>query len=158
MSGSSPQGGPGKEKRFLVAERRRQAIAMRCAGATWQDVADALDYSSRQAAHKDISTAFEQERKQMSEGLEELRQLELARLDTLIAKATEILVADHPYLFGGEVVPGVSNSGPVLAAVDKLKALSESRRKLLGLDAQPEQGGGGTVQFYVNGVDMGKLA
>lgn len=158
MSGSSAQGGPGKAKRLLVAQRRTEAVKMRCAGRTWQQIADDLEYGSAAAACKDIGRAFEQERKTQREGLDDLRALELARLDTLIAKATEILEADHPYLFGGEIVPDVTNTGPALAAIDRITKLSESRRKLLGLDAQPEAGGGGSVAVYVNGVDMSKLS
>src|SRR4029078_1889290 len=65
----------------------------------------------------------------------EYRAMELARLDTLALAAANVLSATHPYVSGGKVLKDVTDDGPRLAAIDRLLRISESRRKLLGLDA-----------------------
>lgn len=49
------------------------------------------------------------------------------------------------------------DSGPILAAIDRLNKIAERRAKLLGLDA-PTKAEVTTYDYTVNGVDTGKLA
>lgn len=159
---------PTRSGRVLVAERRARAVAMRVAGTPWAAIASALGYSGPAAACKDVSRALEASRRALGLAADELRELELARLDVAHQAAQEVLQARHLAHSGGKVVRDVDSSGnevtltdhgPVLAAIDRVVKVSESRRKLLGLDA-PERirsESTSTVRFVVEGVDMEDL-
>lgn len=69
------------------------------------------------------------------EAVADLRRVELERMDLLVAKAFDILEASHPYVSQGKVFYDLEDDGPKLQAIRELRQLSESRRKLLGLDA-----------------------
>lgn len=61
-----------------IEKRRNEAINLLAAGHTYQRIADSLGYSSRANAYNDIKTAL---LKQQHHAVEELRALELERLD-----------------------------------------------------------------------------
>lgn len=61
--------------------RQRQGIALRAAGATWQDIADALDYASASSARSSVMGALSD---QLHEAGAELVQLQYERLNTLL--------------------------------------------------------------------------
>lgn len=63
------------------AERRKQAIALRLAGYTWEQIANQVGYGSKQAAQKDVSKALANESETGDENLS------LARMDVLYRKA-----------------------------------------------------------------------
>lgn len=69
--------------RARTAERRRQCLQLRIAGATWDRIAEQLDYASRAAACKDFLRAMEATQAAVTENATLLRQLELARLDAV---------------------------------------------------------------------------
>jgi hypothetical protein len=75
--------GMSKARKAYIAKRRTFAIQMRLAGASWQQVADRLDYSSRGAACCDVGRALAQNLVEQNTTVEELRYLEVARLDRL---------------------------------------------------------------------------
>lgn len=62
-----------------IEKRRTQAIGLLAAGHTYQRIADQLGYSSRSTAYNDIKKTLTQ---QQHHAVEELRALELERLDT----------------------------------------------------------------------------
>ena len=76
---------PSKAQRAKTAARRNQAIALRLAGASWDDIARQLGYASRGAACTDVTRALEQYVTEGRVSAEVLREQELRRLDRLQA-------------------------------------------------------------------------
>jgi hypothetical protein len=135
---------PGKHEG--AADRRQQALDLRKQGKSYRAIGDELSISEAQA-HRDVKAALARLAELELASAEELRALELARLDTLAVEAWRILMSTHPYISGGKVLSGfttegkpigLTDDGPKLQAVDRLLRISESRRKLLGLDAAPK--------------------
>jgi len=100
--------------RIAAAERRGQALALRKAGSGYAAIARQLGYAGPSGAYKAIVTAL---RALTREPAEELRTLELARLDDLLAG----LWAD-------------ARKGHVLK-IDRVLKIMARRAALLGLDA-----------------------
>jgi hypothetical protein len=100
--------------RIVAAERQGQALALRKAGLGYAAIARQLGYAGASGAYKAIMTAL---RALTREPAEELRALELARLDDLLAG----LWAD-------------ARRGNV-AKVDRVLKVMARRAALLGLDA-----------------------
>lgn len=74
---------PSKAQRAKTAERREKAIALRLAGATWEQIAQALKYAGKAAAYVDVQRALRQRIEAQHERADELLMLELMRLDRL---------------------------------------------------------------------------
>lgn len=106
-----------KAQRAATAQRRRQAIALRLAGADLQTIADRLGYAGRAAVCVDLGRAYDVALAEMTRDAEELRALELARLDRLQA-----------------AVWAAAMAGNVRAADTALRVI-DRRCRLLGLDA-----------------------
>lgn len=152
-----------------VAQRRAKAVAMRRDGATWQAVVDALGYSDRASAHKDVTRALDIARKELAFEVDQYRQMELERLDKLERTACAVLESKHLLVQGGKVVciprgdgEGVEidplmDDGPTLAAIDRLLKIAERRSKLLGLDQAQKLEVSGQVLYAVEGVNVEKL-
>jgi hypothetical protein len=126
-----------------AAERRVRAFELRKSGVSYRRIGDALGVSEAQA-HRDVHGVLAELAAQEQASAEEYRALELERLDGLVVEATRILYKTHPLVSGGKVLSGftsdgkaigLTDDGPKLAAIDRLLRISESRRKLLGLDA-----------------------
>ncbi len=147
-------------KRIEVARRRERAIELRIAGWQWQAIADELGYSDRGAACKDVSRALEAAHAEMKDSAAALVQLENERLDAVQRVAMEVMSKDHIHVSNGRIVrhedgSPVLDDGPKLAAVGKVVQVSESRRKLLGLDAPTKQEiTGQELKITVVGVDI----
>ena len=104
---------PTSSERVLAKTREELALEMRVEGLTYRDIAATLGVS--------VSTAHEA----VKRGLEELSALSLEKAEELRAVELERLEAQHTALWprrGDEKV------------ADVLRKLSESRRKLLGID------------------------
>jgi len=126
-----------------ASERRLQALELRKAGQGYRAIGAQLGISEAQA-HRDVKAALVRLAELELESADELRTMELARLDTLQVAAMRVLLSTHPLVSGGKVLSrftsdgeaiGLTDDGPRLAAIDRLLRISESRRKLLGLDA-----------------------
>nr|GID40147.1 hypothetical protein Aca09nite_66530 [Actinoplanes campanulatus] len=130
-----------RAKRADTAQRRRQAIDMRMAGASYQRIADQLGYTSRGAACQDITRALEQAVAEQIISAEAYREEELQRLDALLAEAWAVLKREHLTVSHGKVVyddttgQPILDDGPTLAAIDRILKIQERRSKYLGLDA-----------------------
>lgn len=120
--------------RETMADRQYQALELRKQGQSYRAIAAALSISVGQA-HADVQTVMAELAQLTHASAEEYRTMELERLDTLTVEAARILMATHPLVSGGKVLDGLSDDGPKLRAIAELRAISESRRKLLGLDA-----------------------
>jgi hypothetical protein len=122
--------------RVDAALRDARAMELRAAGATFRQIADQLGVSVA-TAWKCVDRGLTATRQEPGE---KLHALERERLDRLQAQATAILRTRHVVIQGGRAVvdeqgrPYVDH-GPTLAAIGQLVRLSESRRRLLGLDA-----------------------
>lgn len=104
----------GSAKRIAAAERQAKALTLRKGGVTYEEIATKLDYASASGARKAVLSAL---RQIVSEPAEDLRQIELTRLDAL-------LLGLWPQASKG-----------VLGAVDRVLKVMERRSAYLGLDA-----------------------
>ena len=122
---------PGQSEQ--AAERRVKAIELRKAGLSYRQIGEQLGVSEQQA-WRDVKKALADLAEMEQDHAREYRQLELERLDALLsplwlrARGRRIQHDDGTV----EDVP------PDYAAVDRVMRLMEARRRLLGLDVQPE--------------------
>jgi hypothetical protein len=149
--------------RLPVAQRRDKAVQMRIEGKTWREVADALGIGTPQQAEREVARALEQANKRLDQSVGHLRRTEAARLDDLIRKTYAILTKDHLLVQGGKVVldadgDPMHDDGPKLKAIETIRRLSESRRKLFGLDAPEQHQIAIGVVHTLNGIDLDDLS
>jgi hypothetical protein len=85
-----------KAIRARVAERRSQAIELRCAGTSWETIATTLGYATRGAACNDVGRALDQRLAALGGRADRLRQLALERLDITLSKLWPHLESDDP--------------------------------------------------------------
>ncbi|MDD2920990.1 MAG: hypothetical protein PHQ36_01780 [Anaerolineales bacterium] len=104
-------------QQIKAIDKHSQALKMRQAGASYDDIARALNYKSASGAYNAIKSAL---KKTLQEPADELRFLELSRLD-------EALKAIWPDVKKGS-----------LFAIDRFLKIGERRSRLLGLDAKTE--------------------
>lgn len=122
---------PSRAQRAATAQRRAQAIQLRMSGVDWQTIAVKLGYSDKGAACKDVMRALEANQEAARKAGEDLRILELARLDRMQAAIWASAIK-------GDV-----------KAIDALLRLMQRRARMFGLDdVQPL-----TVRYEVVGVD-----
>lgn len=112
-------------------ELAAEAARLRATGLSYRQIAAAQGITAA-GAHDRVKRALAAV---PVEAVTQLRQVELERLDALVAKAFDVMTDSHPYVSQGKVFYDLEDSGPVVAAIRELRMLSESRRKLLGLDA-----------------------
>lgn len=120
-----------KAQAALTAKRRAQAIALRLAGMDFDTIAERLNYSSRGAATKDVWRAVEANRLEEKQAVDNLREVEGARLDRLQAAA-------WPKALKGD-----------LKAIETVLKVITQRSRLFGLDAP--------VRTEVSGPDGGAI-
>lgn len=96
----------------VAAERRRRAVELVLRGMTYQQVAHELGYANRGTVHRIVATAL---REREAESIDDLRVLELDRLDAL----------QSTYWFQ-------ATGGDIRAAMVVLKIM-DRRARLLGL-------------------------
>ena len=111
-----------QSRAVIAAERRARALELRKSGATFEEIGAEIGISA-QAAHKVVWRALT-DMNTLAEGeAAELRGLELARLDALLAAVwTEATSGNLP-------------------AVDRALKIGERRARLLGLDAPAKVAG-----------------
>jgi DNA-binding transcriptional MerR regulator len=105
-------------RRIAAVERQRQALELRKAGVSYAAIAERLLYRGPQSACEAVKAAL---RKTIQEPADDVRRLELERLDVLA-------LAVWPQARQG-------NQG----AIDRALKIAERRAKLLGLDAPTKQ-------------------
>jgi hypothetical protein len=122
-------------------ERDHQAAAMKSRGAKLREIGEHFGVA--------ISTAHEMISRAIADipraDTEQLIAMELMRLDAIEAKYAEITQGLHPMVsVSGKIIGFTDDNGettmledtaPVIRALDGLLKVSESRRKLLGLNA-----------------------
>lgn len=100
--------------------REREALELRKAGASYDQIGQKLDVS-RDTARAIVMKAMQSIKSECEESAEEIRDLELARIDSMLLGLWE-----------------KARRGDV-AAVDRVLRLQDRRAKLMGLDATPAQ-------------------
>lgn len=163
-------GGTAGPRVWQHTERQRQAVELRKAGATFEDIGRRLGISTP-AAHGLVHRALQRWAENLITDTTHVKAMQLARLDEALAEAWAILKGDHVLVQGGRVVeqyvtdddgrrvvdimsrdepPGylmkpVLDQAPKLAAIDRILKIEERRASLLGLDAAkvPTNGGAG---------------
>jgi len=131
------RGGRGRFERSAdTAARDAKATELRSRGYSYQQIADTLGMHDRSAARKAVERALFAT---VAEPAEELRRLELLKLDALSVAAWQILGAEHPVVSDGKIMvhDGVPliDPMPTLHAIDRLLRIAERRAKLCGIDA-----------------------
>ncbi len=107
---------PTGPRRVLAAERTRQAIGLKKAGRTYDEIRRALGIS-KGAAVKAVARGLAELRAETLADAEELRAVEAARLDAAQASIwAQVLQGNH-------------------GAIDRFVRISQRRAMLLGLDA-----------------------
>jgi hypothetical protein len=109
-----------KKQSIAVRLKGQQAIKLRMAGATTEQIAEQLGYANASGAYKAIMRELEATVQLQSEGTESVRQLELKRLD-------QMLFPIWPQVLAGDQ-----------GAISTALRIQERRASLLGLDA-PKQ-------------------
>ncbi len=132
-----PRSGRGRFVRTpATAKKDAEAAQLRAEGKTSDQIAEALAFSDRSVARRAVERALAAT---VREPADELRQLELIRLDALWMQAAKVMTSEHLTVSQGRVVEvnGVplKDDGPVLTAIDRLLKIMERRAKLVGLDS-----------------------
>jgi hypothetical protein len=121
-----------------TAERDAECARLRARDHTYQQIADATGFTSASGARFAVERALA---RTITEPGEELRRIELMKLDALARAAWRVLEARHYLVSQGRLIrledgaPPLEDDGPVLASIDRLLKISERRSKLLGLDS-----------------------
>lgn len=123
------------ERTILTAEQDAQAAQLRAKGKPYREIAEIVGIS-KGGAYKAVQRAIAAV---PVEAVNELRAIECARLDAVIARLWDIVDADHPYVSNGRRFDDLSDAGPVIHALTQIVRTSESKRRLLGLDAPTRQ-------------------
>lgn len=132
-----PRSGRGRfVKSPVTAQRDAEAAQLRAEGKTYDQIAEALEFSDRSLARRAVERALAAT---VREPADELRQLELIRLDALWVEAVKVMTTEHITVNNGRVieVDGVplKDDAPTLSAIDRLLKIMERRAKLVGLDS-----------------------
>lgn len=104
-----------------AAQNRPQALQLRIEGHSYRAIAEKLGVSHGRA-YQYVSGCLAELRAETHEKAEELREVELQRLDHLIQLATARMTPD-------------CSDADLAKLMNTVRGLSESRRKLTGLDA-----------------------
>lgn len=129
---------------------REQALALRIGGATYRAIARAMGISPS-TAHDYVTEGLNEVEQRNDEATEEVRRLELQRLDAIFLK----LWPKPPQ--GSSTIPKLDPR-----TADTLLRVMERRAKLLGLDAPTKwEGsgpGGGPLPLAAAALDLSKLS
>lgn len=115
-----------------VLEREATAARMRLDGASYDEIASACGYASRPGAYGAVQRALA---RSIKEPADEIRKMELARLDRL-----------HEAVW-----PVATANPPDLAAVASVLKIMKRRAELLGLDAAKQIEGAVILKSYAVG-------
>lgn len=147
-----PRGQHGKfDKQPGSAARDAEAANLRARGKTYRAIGEHLGITTS-AAHEAVKRAY---LAVVQESAEEALKIELERLDLLQEKAMVLLGQEYVKFAGsGESMVELVDVAPNLTAIETLRKISESRRKLLGLDQPAKVALSGGVAYTLNGVDL----
>ena len=119
------------ERRLSAAEKQVEAVSLRKAGHTIDEIAARVGYSGKSGAYKAVMSAL---RKTLQEPADELRTLEVERLDAMLNALWPTIIAQ------GRGTP---------RAVEAALKVMDRRAALLGLDAPKVVEDHRTVQIEI---------
>ncbi len=126
---------PTAQRRIEAKERALKALELRKKGVRYEQIAQQLGYSNRGSAHKAVMKELNLLAKECLEEASKVRDLELQRLDDLFLAAWKAIAN------GSE------------SAIDRALRVSESRRKLMGLDAAQKVDVNGIAELHFDRED-----
>lgn len=130
-----------RAEEVALAEKEAQAINLRRAGASYEDIARQLGYADPSGAYRAVQRVL---RRTIQEPADDLRTLEGQRIERL-------LMAVWPLALGREVRQAdgsMKREDPSLKAVEQARKLIADRRQLFGLDSPiPVLGSGEDVDL-----------
>ncbi len=143
-------------KGVLTVEEHTQrvidAMAMRRQGKTWDEVAAAHGWKSRQAAHIAVTKELRRRAKFATKNTDAMRQEQLDRLEEQYARLVDVADRRHAVLFKGDDT-GFDDSAPIVRAVSEMTRVIDRIAKLYGLDAPQQVVADTQVRYEVVGVD-----
>ena len=117
MAESPRSGTKASEKALTAIERQIHAVELRKQGCGFQEIADRLGYAGPSGAHKAVMSAL---KRMVQEPTDELRKLELERLDAMLNSLWPSIIGDVKYR---------------PRAVEVALKIMDRRASLMGLDA-----------------------
>lgn len=126
------------ERSLETATRDAEAARLRTRGLTYRQIAAELNMAGPGKAHEAVRRVLAET---TQEAADDLRMVELERLDLMYQAALKVLETEHLTISHGRVIYRDDNGlpladdGPVLVAIDRMLKIQERRAKLLGLDA-----------------------
>lgn len=143
-----------------TALRDVEALKLRIKGVSFRDIATQLGISAS-TAHDAVNRALAAQRE---EPAEQVRALEVERLDAMYEAVIKVLERQHFTVSNGRVIyvgkespEPLLDDAPVLAAVDRLLKIQARRAALLGLDMPTKVEQSGTLTYQIVGVDTEAL-
>lgn len=145
------------------ARRVTEAVRMRSRGASFDEIAKALNWNSRQVAFEAIQRRVRSTIDEGALAVDELRAVEMEHLDQLRKAALDVLDKRHLatgtggegtgtiFLTDPETGEYLQDDAPTLAAIDRLLKITERISKLAGLDSPVKVEGSGTLKVEVVG-------
>lgn len=122
--------------KMVNTEKRARIVELAKDGYTYDSIAKDVGLNSRQAVAYHLKQWFEETRPD-PEATAELRQMQWARLEDLIAALRPRVVGPLMGMFGPVKVDGEFVIVPQPAIIDRLLKVYERQAKLMGLDLQP---------------------
>jgi len=118
-------------------ERDARAVQMHAMRYSYSEISDALGYGGRGNAHRAVKRAHE---RILTPAVKTHVAVSLAELDAIVVRLIGIMTRRHVIVNKGEIVTDETgapliDSGPELSALAQWRQATESRRRLLGLDA-----------------------
>jgi hypothetical protein len=140
-----------------TVKRDAEAAALRAKSMSYKKIGEALGMSTS-SAHEAVQRSLTDT---LAEPAANLRQLEREKLDRLEQLVHAELERQHFVIANGKIMyigeEPLHDTGAVLACVDRLVKISESRRKLLGLDSATKVDVSGGVKYEIVGVSADQL-
>jgi hypothetical protein len=145
--------------------RLSRACQLRARGASWEHIAGELDWPTKKAAQDAVAKELAR-RAEMDIPRDALRQQEMDNLDQMAWHIWDTILLRRHRNAGNRLITIVSPDGeeiqviddaPTLQAIEQLRKISESKRKLLGLDSAERVEHSGIVHFRVMGVEPDAL-
>ena len=143
--------------KLRATQHQQRAVTMRLSGLTYEQIGNELDIDT-QTAWKLVKRAYESHANQLGESMEQVREMELGKLDKMDAVLWGLLQDG-----GGELLTVEASKTPhgamskvtrkqvgIHGVVDRLLAVQQRRAALLGLDA--------AAKYEHTGRDGGPIA